>query len=266
MRAKPGASSALWIVHPKIHCELSNLWGKQHLVSSPSIVLRPCLGLSNPASVRSSVMAKRKLETGEQKLTASNQPQKAKKHKRKHEVLPVVDDFVTDRAPTSAANGSIESAKADGGSTIPNREILERLEELKRTVMEELRRENGTPKDNGQMAEEHVLQESVPMRQKKKKSKHKHKEGSRGQNKDGDDDDQAQRHMVVEKASRSTEGQEEIKHKPRDKDRRRQKRRLHEDDTKDNSGKNRGRSAWGVSEPIAGHLDDLDPVFSHDEK
>ena len=211
-------------------------------------------------------MTKRKLETGEQKLTARDQPQKAKKHKRNHEVLPVVEDFVTDRAVTSAADGSIESAKAEGGNTIPNREILERLEELQRTLMEEVQGEEGTLEANGQMTDKEILQENAPISQKKRrKRKHQHKEDSRGRNGNGKDDDQTQRQLVLEKASKSTEGQEEKKHKRRHKDGQRQKRRLREDDIKDNSGKKKGQSAWRVSEPIAGHLNDLDPVFSHDE-
>ena len=211
-------------------------------------------------------MAKRKLDTGEQKLTAPDQSRKAKKHKRNHEVLPVVDDSVADRAVTSLVDECIESAKAGGGDTALSREILERLQELKRTVMEELQSENGTLKNDGQMAEKDNLQDSAPIRQKKKRRKHKQKEASRGQDENGEDEDKARRHMVGEKGSMSTEGQEERKHKHKDKDRQRQKRRLREDDLKDNSGKTRDRSAWGVSEPIAGHLGDLDPVFSHDEQ
>ena len=211
-------------------------------------------------------MTKRKLETGEQKLTAHDRPQKAKKHKRNHKVLPVVDDFVTGRPATSAASGSTQNAKPEGENNIQNREILERLEMLKRTVMEEMQKENGTLEENGQMIEKGILQDSASIREKKKRRKHKHREDSHRQNENGKDDGQAQSYTVVGKVPRSAEGQEERKHKHRDKDRRRQKRRLREDDTKDNSGKNRGRPAWGVSEPIAGHLGDLDPGFSHDEK
>ena len=269
MRAKPGAI----IVQPcrsltrKFIAHYQVLARRQRFLSSPSILLRPLLGLSNQSSVRSPVMAKRKLETGEQKLTAHDQPQKAKKHKRNHEVLPVVDDIVTERHVTPAVSGSIKSAKAEGENTIPNREVVERLEELKRAIMEEVQREEGTLEANGQMTEKGVLQEGAPTSQKKKRRrKHKHKEDSRGRNENGKDDDQAQRHLVLEKASKSTEGQEEKKHKRRHKDGQGQKWRLREDDIKDNSGKKKGQSAWRVSDPIAGHLGDLDPVFSHDEK
>lgn len=181
-------------------------------------------------------------------------------------MLSVVEDFVTDRAVTSAADGSTESAKAEEGNTNPNREILERLEELQRTLMEEVQREEGTLEANGQMTDKEILQENAPKSQKlRRRRKHKHKEDSRGRNENGKDDDQIQRHLVLEKASKSTEGQEEKKHKRRHKDGQRRKRRLHEDEIKDNSGKKKGQSAWRVSEPIAGHLNDLDPVFSHDE-
>ena len=212
-------------------------------------------------------MTKRKLETGEQKLTARDQPQKAKKHKRNHEVLPVVDDFVTDRHATSAAIGSKKNAKAEGENTTPNREILERLEELKSAIMEEVQREEGTLEAGGHMTDKDILQESAPISQKKKRRrrKHKRKEDSRERYENGKDDDQAQGHLVLEKAPKSTGGQEEKKHKRRHKEGQRQKLRLREDDVKDDSGKKKGQSAWRVSEPIAGHLDDLDPVFSHDE-
>ena len=211
-------------------------------------------------------MAKRKLETGEQKLSARDQPRKAKKHKRNHEISSVVDDSVADRAVTTLVDECIESAEAEGGDATLNREILERLQELKRTVMEELQSENGTLKNNGQMSEKDNLQESAPIRQKKRRRKHKQKEASRGQDENGEVEDKARRHMVGEVVSRSTEGQGDRRHKRKDKDRQRQKRRLREDDLKGKSGKNRGRSGWGVSEPIAGHLGELDPVFSHDEQ
>ena len=210
-------------------------------------------------------MTKRKLETGDQKLTTHEQPQKAKKHKRNHEVLPILDDSVTDKHATPAASKSIKSTKAEGENTTPNREILERLEILKSTVMEEMQKEDGTLEEIEQMIEKAILQESAPIRQKKKRRKHKYKEDSQGRNENGKDDDQAQRPLGIEKATRSTKGQKEKKHKRRDMDRQRQKRRLREDNIKDNSGK-KGQSSWRVSEPIAGHLNDLDPVFSYDEK
>ena len=212
-------------------------------------------------------MAKRKLETEEQKLTARDQPRKAKKHKRNHDVLPVVDNYVIDRAETSAANVSTERAKVEGEKTVPDRELIERFEELKRAVMHEVQRQNGTWEDHGQIIEKHILQESAPISQKKKRIKHKHKEGSRGQNGSGKEDDQAQGNLVVEKiASKSTERQDKKKHKRRDKDKQRQKRRLPQENMKDVLGKKKGQAAWRVSEPIAGHLGDLDPVFSYDEK
>lgn len=212
-------------------------------------------------------MAKRKLETAEQKLPARDQPQKAKKHKKNHEALPVVDNFVIDRAAKSTAKGSTESAEAEGEKTVYGREIIERFEELKRAVMEEVQRQDGTSEDNGQMIKEYILQESAPISQTKKRRKHKHKEGSRGEIGSGKKDDQAQGNLVVGKiALRSTEGQDKRKHKHRDKDKQRQKRGLRLDDVKDVLGKKKGQSAWRVSEPVAGHLGDLDPVFSHDEK
>ncbi len=210
-------------------------------------------------------MAKRKLETEEQKLPARDQPRKAKKHKKNHEALPVVDNFVTDMAANATANGSTESAEAE--KFVPDHEIIERFEELKRAVMEEVQRQDRTSEDNGQMLEEYILQENAPINQTKKRRKHKHKEGSRGENGSGKKDDQAQGNLAVGKiASRSAEGQDKIKHKHRDKDRQRQKRRLRQDDINDVLGKKKGQSAWRVSEPVAGHLGDLDPVFSHDEK
>ena len=269
MRAKIGASSALSIFNPKIHCAFSTPSEKIHNISSPSIVLETFLRLANHASARSLIMAKRRLETDEQKLTARDQPPKAKKHKKKHEALPVVNSFVSDRAATSAANASTENAEAGRGESLPDREIGERFEDLKEAVMEEVQWQNGTSESNGQMIEEHILQESVPISQTKKKRKHKHKhmERSQGQNGSGKEDDQAQGNLVVGKiASRSTEGQDKRKHKHRDKDRQRHKRRLRQDDLKDVLGKQRGQSAWRFSEPVGGHLGDLDPVFSHDEK
>ncbi len=212
-------------------------------------------------------MAKRRLETEEQKLFAPDQPREAKKHKKNHEALPVVDNFMTDRDETFAANESTESAKTVGENTIPDREIIERFEELKRAVMEEVQRQNGTWEDNGQMIENQILQQSAPTSQKKKRTKHKHKEGSRGQSGSGKEDDQAQGDLVVQKiASRRTEEKHRKKHKHRDKDRQRQQRRQRQDDIKDVLGKKKGQSAWRISEPVAGHLGDLDPVFSHDEK
>ena len=240
--------------------------GSQQLVISPLIVLISCLGLSDPNLVRSPVMAKRKLDTGEQKLTAPDQSRKAKKHKRNHEALSLVDDSGADRTVTSLVDECIERAKEDGGESTLSREILEGLQELKRTVMEELHSENGAPKNNGQMAEKGNLQDSASIRQKKKRRKHKQKEVSRGQDENGKDEARARRNMVGEKILRGTEGQEEKNHKHKDKDRQRQKRRLREDDLKDISGKTRGLSAWRVSEPVAGHLGDLDPVFSHNEE
>lgn len=213
-------------------------------------------------------MAKRKLETEEQKLPARDQPRKAKKHKKDNEALPVVDNSVTNRAATSTGHKSTENPKAEGEKTVHDREIIERFEELKRAVSEEVQRQNGISGDNGQMIEERILQESAPISQtKKRKKKHRHKEGSRGENGGGKENDQAQGNLVVAKiASRSTKGQDKKKHKHRDKDRQRQKRRLRQDDIKDVLGKKKGQSGWRVSEPIAGHLGDLDPVFSHDEK
>ena len=214
-------------------------------------------------------MAKRKIETEEQKLPARDQPRKAKKHKKNHEAFPVVDNFVTDRPATSTAHESTESAGAEGDDIVYSREITERFEELKRAVMEEVQKQKQKEASggNGQMIEEHILQESAPISQTKKKRKHKHKEDSRGENGGGKEDDQAQGNLVVGKtAPRSTEGQEKRKHKHRDKDSQRQKRRLRQDDIKDVLGRKKGQSAWRVSEPIAGHLGDLDPVFSHDEK
>ena len=212
-------------------------------------------------------MAKRRLETEEQKLPARDQPRKAKKHKKNHEALPVVDNFVIDRAAKSTAKGSTGSVEAEGEKTVYGREIIERFEELKRAVMEEVQRHDGTAEDNEQMIKEYILQESAPISQTKKRRKHKHKEGSRGENGSGKKDDQAQGNLVVGKiALRSTEGQDKRKHKYRDKDKQRQKRGLRQDDVKDVLGKKKGQSAWRVSEPVAGHLGDLDPVFSHDEK
>lgn len=211
-------------------------------------------------------MAKRTLETEEQKFPAHDQPRKAKKHKKNHESLAVVDNFVTDRAATSTANASTESAEAEGEKTVLDREIVERFEELKRAVMEEVQKQNGTSEDNRQMIEEHILEESAPISQTKKRRKHKHMQGSRGEHGSGKEDDQAQANLVVGKiASRSTEGQDKRKREHRDKDRQRQRRRLRQDDIED-VGKKKGQSAWRISEPIAGHLGDLDPVFSHDEK
>ena len=212
-------------------------------------------------------MAKRKIETEEQKLPARDQPRKAKKHKKNHEMLPVVDNFVSDRPATSTAHESTESAGAEGEDIIYSRKITERFEELKRAVMEEVQKQKRASGENGQLIEESILQESVPISQTKKKRKHKHKEGSRGENGDGKEDDQAQGNLVVgEIAPRSTGRQEKRKHKHREKDRQRQKRRLRQDDIKDGLGRKKGQSAWRVSEPIAGHLADLDPVFFHDEK
>ena len=212
-------------------------------------------------------MAKRRLETEEQKLPARDQPRKAKKHKKNHEALPVVDNFVIDRAAKFTAKGSTGSVEAEGEKTVYGREIIERFEELKRAVMEEVQRQDGTSEDNGQMIKEYILQESAPISQTKKRRKHKHKEGLRGENGSGKKDDQAQGNLVVGKiALRSTEGQDKTKHKHRDKDKQRQKRGLRQDDVKDVLGKKKGQSAWRVSEPVAGHLGDLDPVFSHDEK
>ena len=216
-------------------------------------------------------MAKRKIETEEQKLPARDQPRKAKKHKKNHEALPVVDNFVTDRSATSTAHESTERARAEGEDIVYSREITERFEELKRAVMEEVQKQKQKQKEasgeDGQMIEEYILQESAPISQTKKKRKHKHKEGSRGENGGGKEDDQAQGNLVVGKtATRSTEGQEKRKHKHKDKDSQRQKRKLQQDDIKDVLGRKKGQSAWRVSEPVAGHLGDLDPVFSHDEK
>ena len=212
-------------------------------------------------------MAKRRLETEEQKLPARDQHPKAKKHKKKHEALPVVDNLVTDKAATFAANGSTENAEAGREENLPDREISKRFEELKEAVMEEAQIQNGTSEANRQMIEEHILQESVPISRTKRKRKHKRKEGSRGENGVGKEDDQAKGDLVVAKsASRGTEGQDKRKHKHKDKDRQRQKRRLRQDDTKEVLERKKGQSAWRFSEPVGGHLGDLDPVFSHDEK
>ena len=212
-------------------------------------------------------MAKRHLEIEEQKLPARDQPRKAKKHKKNHEALPVVDNFVMDRVAKLAAIRPTESAEAEGEETVSDREIIERFEELKKAVMVEVQRQDGTSEDNGQMTKENILQESAPISQTKKRRKHKHEEGSRGENESGKKDDQAQGNLVVGKiALRSTEGKDKRRHKHRDKDRQRQKRKLQQDDVKDVLGKKKGQSAWRVSEPVAGHLGDLDPVFSHDEK
>ena len=212
-------------------------------------------------------MAKRRLETEEQKLPARDQPPKAKKRKKKHEALPVVDNPVTDRVATSAANKSKENAEAEREESLSEGEIIEPVEGLKKAVTEEEQRQNGPSEDNRQMIEEHILQESVPVSQTKRKRKRKRKEGSRGENGVGKEDDQAQGNLVVAKsASRSTEGQNKRKHKHKDKDRQRQKRRLRQDDAKDVLERKKGQSAWRFSEPVGGHLGDLDPVFSHDEK
>ena len=214
-------------------------------------------------------MAKRKLETEEQKLPARDQPPKAKKHKKKHAVLPVVDNPVTDRVATSAANGSKENAEAEREESLSKGEIIEPVEGLKEAVTEEEQRRNGTSQGNRQMTKEHILQESVPISQNKRKRKRERKEASRRENGAGKEDDQAQGDLVVAKSAlRSTEGQEKRKHKHKhkDKDRQRQKRRLRQDDTKDVLERKKGQSAWRFSEPVGGHLGDLDPVFSHDEK
>ena len=212
-------------------------------------------------------MAKRKLETEEQKLPARDQPPKAKKHKKKHGAFPIMDNPVTDRVATSAANGLTENAEAEREESLSDGEIIEPVEGLKKAVTEEEQRRNGTSKDNGQIIEEHILQESVPIRQKKRKRKHKHKEESQGENGAWKEDDQAQEDLVATKfASRSTEVQNKRKQKHKDKDRQRQERSLRQDSTKDVLEKKKGQSAWSFSKPIGGHLGDLDPVFSHDEK
>ena len=230
-------------------------------------MLETFLRFSNYASTRSPIMAKRKLETEEQKLPARDQPPKAKKHKKKHEALPVVDNPVTDRVATSAANGSIENAEAEREESLSEGEIIEPVEGLKKAVTEEEQRRNGTSDHNGQMREEHILQDSVSISQTKRQRKRKRKEKSRGENVVGKEDDQAQGDVVVAKsASRSTEGQDKRKHKHKDKDRRRQKRKVRQDEMKDVLGKKKDQSAWRFSEPVGGHLGDLDPVFSHDEK
>ena len=266
MRANTGASSALSI--PKNSLRILKL-SEDINVSSPSIVLNPFLELFNHAPVQPPIMAKRKLETEEQKLPARDQPRKAKKHKKIHEALPRVHNSVMDTAATSTANISTESAEAERDESVYDRGIIERFEELKRAVMKEVQRQDGISEDNGQIIEEHVLQESAPISQTKKRRKHKHREGSRGENGSGEKDDQAQGNMIVGTiAPRSTEGRDKKKHKhrDRDKDRDRQKRRLRQDAIKDVLGKKKGQSAWRVSEPVAGHLGDLDPVFSPDEK
>ena len=212
-------------------------------------------------------MAKRKLETEEQKLPARDQPPKAKKHKKKHGAFPVVDNPVTDRVATSAANGSTEDAEAEREQSVSDGEIIEPVEGLKKTATEEEQRQNGTSKSNGQTIEEHILQESVPIRQKKRKRKHKHKEVSQGENGAWKEDDQVQEGLVATKsASRSTAVQKKRKHKHKDQDRQRQKRSLRQESTKDVLEKKKGQSAWRFSEPIGGYLGDLDSVFSHDEK
>ena len=240
-------------------------------------------------------MSKRKRETADQELSRERR-RRSKKRKTGYERTAGLDEAQAASEEVSQFDRTLKKPITEAEANRLARILAKREKKnLKRIQEGEGIKARGTqPKDRPSGEDQAVRGELLEIdnakrRKRKKKSKHRNQE-SQGQDRDNDqckmaggeavERDSTKRRKRKKKSKQRGEGSQgqdsdnnqhkiasgELAAREKSKKERRNEKLEEHNDKADHLHKQGESPAWKVSDPVGGHMLDLDPIFSHDEE